>query len=175
MQGQLEDAKCFGIAHDTIWCNRYYGGMVCATGADNEFGDAIDRIQVTICILGSKAFIDMVMTGKNKISVHGVEQIPEFLGIFIGTSAGTVQGNMPISHGAQVRVGSKVGLQPFVLRRSCTASASISAVRIQGDDMPGSNVETIVTLSNRAGSRAKVLEVARSPGIGGRTIRSAAG
>lgn len=74
--------------------------MVRTTRADNEFGYTLDWIQVTICVLWCKAFIDMVMTGKNKISIVGIEQIIELLGIGIGTPAGTIEGNMPISESA---------------------------------------------------------------------------
>jgi len=55
----------------------------------------------------------------------------------------TKQGNMPVRQGALVR-WAPGPLQPFILRRAGAAPARLRTIRIQGDQVPGSDIKTVI-------------------------------
>ena len=115
VQRQLEDPKGGGVSQLAVRSHGRDGGVIGAAGPNNEFAYAIRLVQCASGCLGCKTFIDMVMAVQNQVGLGGIQQLPEWLGIGIGAPTGTIQGDMPVGQGALVRMGFKVGLQPFIL------------------------------------------------------------
>src|SRR5690349_22754478 len=71
---------------------------------------------------------------------------------------------MPVGKRTHVWVGCQVCFQPDFLRRTGATTAYLAAVRIEGNDMPGADVITVVTLGPVSSRRAKVGEVTSGTG-----------
>jgi len=115
------------------------------------------------------------MAIENHVGMRVIQQLPERLGIGAGAPAGTETGGYASTPGCTCSDWRQVGLQPFILCRSGTAPACLGTIRIQGDQVPGSNIKTVITLANRSGCRSKILKVTRRARIGRCTTRAAAG
>ena len=70
-------------------------------------------------------------------------------------------------------MGGQVRLEPFPLGSRGITALSIGTIRIERNDMPGANIETVIPLAWGACSRAKVLKIAGRAGIGAVAIRPA--
>src|SRR5580704_18162219 len=71
---------------------------------------------------------------------------------------------MSVSQNASVGVPPEVFAQPFLLWRPLAASAQLfcSAIRIQRNDVPRSEVKTVISFSRRTGLRTPILKIPRS-------------
>ncbi len=72
-------------------------------------------------------------------------------------------------------MGGQVGRQPAALGRAGVAASGIRTIRVQRDQVPGTNVVAVVALTRDSGSGAKVAEIAGRTGIGGIAPSSAGG
>src|SRR5437867_11152700 len=68
---------------------------------------------------------------------------------------------VPVRKRARGRMSGEIGPQPPLLRRSGPASAHRAAIRIEGDEMPHSDVEAVPPFALVAGRAAEVREVTR--------------
>jgi len=82
---------------------------------------------------------------------------------------------VPISQNTIIRVRREIRLKPLSLRRSCATPADIGTVGIQRDEVPGADVETVVTLAGLTGGGAEVVEVAGGAGIRAGAVGAAGG
>src|SRR5256885_402884 len=85
--------------------------------SNDEFANALGRIQIAIRILRGKTFVVVGMTVNHQISARVVQNLPERLYVWscIGTCGG-IKGAMKERHGAHGRVGSQISLKPLSLR-----------------------------------------------------------
>jgi len=108
----------------------------------------------------------VIVTGQNEIGIVVVQGIPKRQAILVGTSARTKQRNMPVSQCTKVRMSGEVRLEPFTLRRIEVAAAGIPAIGVKCNQMPRSNVVTVITCTLSAGCRSIILEVSSRSCIG---------
>ncbi len=174
MECQPQDSEGGRVSDLAVRRNGYEGGMVIASGPYDEFTDSILVIH-TGWILQIKALVIMVMPVQDHVCMGCVQKIPERLAVGGCPSARAEQRNMPEGQGALVKVRRQVSLQPAILRRSRAAAAHVAAVRIQGDQMPGTDIETVPALTSGARCRTEVLEIAGGIGVGGIAACPAAG
>src|SRR5277367_3011955 len=68
---------------------------------------------------------------------------------------------VPVSDDARTRVLAQVLAQPRLFGRACVATAKSRriAIGVQRDDVPDAKIETVVTLSDRAGPRAPISKI----------------
>jgi len=77
MKGQFEDTKRAGIAQLAVGGYGGDRGVIGAASAHNKLADPARRIGNPRRCLGSKAFINVVVTGQDQISVMIVKLRPE--------------------------------------------------------------------------------------------------
>jgi hypothetical protein len=82
---------------------------------------------------------------------------------------------VPIGQRTIVRVSGQILLKPLALRGTGPASTGVATIRVQCDQVPGANVETVVALALVAGRRSEISKVTVRGGIRARTIRAARG
>src|SRR5947207_14166931 len=68
---------------------------------------------------------------------------------------------MPVRERARRPVRGEITAKPALLRRSLLAAADLRAVRVQGDEVPTTEVDAVVPASGRACRPPEVAEVAR--------------
>ena len=73
-----------------------------------------------------------------------------------------------------VGMGGEVAAQPLLLRGAGAAAADLGAVGVEGDQVPGADVEAVVALCHLAGGGPEVVEVRPAP-AGGLPKQSCAG
>ena len=88
-----------------------------ASRSNDEFANALGRIQIAIRILRGKTFVVVGMTVNHQIGARVVQNLPKRLYVWscIGACGG-VKRAMEEGHGAHGRVGSQVSLKPLPLR-----------------------------------------------------------
>src|SRR5581483_2659122 len=68
---------------------------------------------------------------------------------------------------ARAGVSGEIGAQPLLLCGPGLAAADLRAVRVERDEVPGTDVEAVPTLTGRSGGESEVLEV---PARAGRAV-----
>jgi len=80
---------------------------------------------------------------------------------------------MPVSERTVVGVRCQVRLQPLVLGRTATAAADITAIGIQGNDMPCPDVEAVIALTGLPGCGPEVVKIPGRTLVGAGAISAA--
>ena len=62
--------------------------MICSTGADNKFTNPLSWVCQAVGILGSKTFINVVVTVENYFDIMVIKKCVDLLHIVIGAPAG---------------------------------------------------------------------------------------
>src|SRR5580765_1748365 len=165
-QGQLQNAKSFGIADFTVGILSSKRPMILSAGASNKFANTARRIRLSVGSLRSEALVVVIVTADDDIGVGGVERIPErpdgeIVAVF---PAGTEQGFMKIGQRASDRMGGKIFAEPFALRRGGVAASSFDTFAVEDNDVPSTKFVAVVALVGFAGSGAKILEIVGGAG-----------
>src|SRR5919108_3002819 len=85
---------------------------------------------------------------------------------------------VPVRQRAGVAVCAEVGAQPLFLGRASAAAAHLTAVGVEGDQVPGADVERVVALpprSGRARGAPDAVEVVEVAGCAGGLVLVVAG
>src|SRR5690242_6345646 len=93
------------------------------TSSNDEFTNALDRIQIAVWVLRSETFVVVGMTVDHQVSARVVQNLPE--GLYRWSCVSTcraVKRRMPKSHCAYGRVARQVCLKPLPLGRSGSAA-----------------------------------------------------
>src|SRR5207248_574089 len=90
-----------------------------------------------------------------------VERLPDRLHKGIAAVLARAEARVvPVGKRAGRRIGSQIGAQPLLLRRTTLAAAHHGAVTIDHNDVPGSQIIAVVAARRVTGCRTEVAEVA---------------
>jgi len=147
MERKFQGSERIYVSSLAIWLYTRNRSVVCSTGTDNEFSNPAQRVCYTIGILRSKTLVNMVVTIQNNLYIVVIQKRVNLLHIRIGASAGREYGNMVIDQRTDIWVILKILLEPDILRTTSAASTGLAALRIESNNMPGTNIVTVIALA----------------------------
>src|SRR4030095_5224316 len=133
--------------------------MILSTGPNDELLDTV-WISRAAWILWGKPFVVMVMTIQHDISASCIQVFPECI-VTRNTSmfAGGEAWVMPIGKCTGIGMSCEIGFQPLLLRRTDATTTHLATIRVEGNEVPGTNIIAVITFGWVTSCSTKVIVV----------------
>src|SRR4051812_9693553 len=118
-----------------------------AADAHDELADAVRQVELLVRILGGEALVIVVMAAQDDVRPGVVQILPEHtVRGEIATAARTPAGLVPQGQDASGGMGGQVRLEPLLLG-AARGAADVGTLGVEGDNMPGAEVEGVVAFA----------------------------
>src|SRR5438876_8698732 len=162
MEGELEHAERVRLVRFAVGNEVGEDAMrVLAARAYDKFANAMLRISFSVWILEREAFVIMIVAVNYDVCAGMIQKLPKWLDLNVIAmgQAGTEQRLVKIGQRASGHTIRQVLLQPLPLLGGSGTSAHRSALAVQRDDVPLSEIVTVIGLCWVAGYCPEVANV----------------
>src|SRR5579863_985586 len=164
MQRQLKHSECIVVPNFAVglWSTHLAMGILSAT-ADNEFPNASLRIGFSIGIFRSKSLVVVIVSVDDYICVRGIQRIPQrfHLRVVAVLSARTEQRLVKICQRAGHVVLRQILPEPLPLRGRRITASNLTALAVQNNDVPRTQIVTVIALLRVASGGAEIARICR--------------
>ncbi len=162
VQRQPEHPVGVVVAHQAVGAGAADPTELLAPGADDDLGEAVDRVRRAGRVLGGEPLVVVVVAVEHQLRTGVVEVLPELRGLgVVAVRPRAEPGVVPHRQRAPGPAGLEVPGQPADLGRPRPAAADEAAVAVQQHHVPGPDVQAAVGAARAAGSPAEEREVRR--------------